>query len=67
MMICRVIAQAASKPKAMASSVARVSMFLALAATASRTRVCEAVSFWLMSSRMSPWAAMRTRALALVT
>ncbi|MNN80199.1 hypothetical protein D3C81_1969100 [compost metagenome] len=65
MMIWRVIAHAASRPKAVASTVARVSMFLAWAASVSRTTVCEVVSWLLTSSRMLPWAAMRTSALAL--
>ena len=49
MMIWRVIAQAASRPKATASKVAMISMFLAWAASVSRTTVCDSVSFLLTS------------------
>ncbi|MNP72313.1 hypothetical protein D3C76_1688400 [compost metagenome] len=54
MMICRVMAQAAIRPNTRASTVLSNRVFLAWAASVSRTTVCDSVSFLLSSSRTSP-------------
>ncbi|MNE23864.1 hypothetical protein D3C80_1171360 [compost metagenome] len=67
MMICRVMAQAASRPRASASTVATASSVLACAAAASRTSVCEVVIIWLACSSTVPCSTMRCSACSLAS